>query len=134
MKQDVGDPFGEEVRHTSKEFEAASDHVAGLAARGDGQITPQHLLMFYGLYKQATVGDCQGDKPTIFNPAARSKWFAWKQLEGMDRKIAESEYVKLLKQLDSCWSSATGGVAKPSGVGGPVFSSLAEAEMDCSQV
>lgn len=41
-----------------------------------GVLQPANLtkLIFYGLYKQATVGPCQHAQPSMFNYVARAKW------------------------------------------------------------
>lgn len=76
---------------------------------------------------RATVGDCTGDKPSIFHPSARAKWAAWKQVEGLSASQARSEYVALLRQLQPEWTPGRPGAADKRGVG-PVFSSLAPVE------
>ncbi|GAB4820448.1 hypothetical protein N2152v2_007494 [Parachlorella kessleri] len=69
----------------------------------------------------------------MFNPSARAKWSAWKQLQGVPSSSAQQEYVVLLRKLQPQWNpqSAERGGAKQ-GIGGPVFSSLAAAEDDAT--
>ncbi|XP_049539324.1 acyl-CoA-binding domain-containing protein 6-like [Anopheles darlingi] len=62
-----------------------------------------HLLQFYGLYKQATVGPCNTTKPGIFNMQARAKWFAWHELGQLDAKAAMVRYEQLLNELHPSW-------------------------------
>ncbi|GJX50990.1 strictosidine synthase-like 12-like protein [Tanacetum coccineum] len=40
-------------------------------------------LALYGLYKQATVGPVNTDRPGMFSMAERAKWDAWKAVEGI---------------------------------------------------
>ncbi|CAI4539394.1 CBM_collapsed_G0024330.mRNA.1.CDS.1 [Saccharomyces cerevisiae] len=39
------------------------------------------LLELYALYRQATVGDNDKEKPGIFNMKDRYKWEAWENLK-----------------------------------------------------
>ena len=40
-------------------------------------------LEFYGLFKQATVGDVNTERPGMFDMKGKAKWDAWKAKEGM---------------------------------------------------
>ena len=42
------------------------------------------LLMLYGLYKQATVGDVDGERPGVSDFIARAKWDAWHEVKRSD--------------------------------------------------
>lgn len=57
------------------------------------------LLELYSLYKQATIGDCNTDKPGIFNLREKTKWNSWDKLRGMEQKHAMFLYVKLVEKL-----------------------------------
>ncbi|EFC45268.1 acyl CoA binding protein [Naegleria gruberi] len=61
--------------------------------------TNDDLLLLYSLYKQATVGDCNTDQPSIFYMKDRAKWDAWKGKEGMTKEDAMEQYVALVKEL-----------------------------------
>ncbi|PON94668.1 Membrane-associated diazepam binding inhibitor [Trema orientale] len=61
--------------------------------------TNESLLSLYGLYKQATVGPVNTDRPGIFNLRDRAKWDAWKKNEGKSKDEAMSDYITLVKQL-----------------------------------
>ncbi|WP_278924657.1 acyl-CoA-binding protein, partial [Pseudophaeobacter profundi] len=57
----------------SEKFDQAAKDVNSLK-----ETPPQDdLLEIYGLYKQATTGDCTTDKPGIFDQKGRYKWDAW---------------------------------------------------------
>ncbi|KAG5365841.1 Acyl-CoA-binding protein 2 [Yarrowia sp. B02] len=79
----------------SAEFTAAADSVQKLPK------TPSddELLELYGLYKQATVGDNNTDRPGAFNFKAKYKWDAWDKLKGKSQEEAEQEYIALVKTL-----------------------------------
>lgn len=57
------------------------------------------LLKLYALYKQATVGDVNTERPGMFNLKDRSKWDAWNKLKGMSQEDAEKEYIELVDSL-----------------------------------
>ncbi|AHY79403.1 AQG_2a_G0020620.mRNA.1.CDS.1 [Saccharomyces cerevisiae] len=63
------------------------------------------LLELYALYKQATVGDNDKEKPGIFNMKDRYKWEAWENLKGKSQEDAEKEYIALVDQLIAKYSS-----------------------------
>ncbi|XP_075159459.1 acyl-CoA-binding protein-like [Haematobia irritans] len=51
------------------------------------------FLEFYGLYKQATVGDCNIPEPGTFELKAKAKWNAWNSHKGMSQDAAKAAYV-----------------------------------------
>ena len=58
----------------------------------------EEKLKIYSLYKQATVGDCNIDKPGMFNPTGRAKWNAWNDLKGKSSEDAKKDYVDFVKK------------------------------------
>ncbi|ORX96005.1 hypothetical protein K493DRAFT_337109 [Basidiobolus meristosporus CBS 931.73] len=61
--------------------------------------TIQERLEFYGLYKQATVGNCTISKPPIYDLVARSKWESWCSYKDLEKQHAKERYVELLVQF-----------------------------------
>ena len=61
--------------------------------------TTEELLKLYALYKQATIGDCNTERPGVFNFKDRSKWDAWNNLKGMSQEEAEKEYIAFVDEL-----------------------------------
>ena len=55
------------------------------------------LLRMYALYKQASSGDAEGDRPGDF--VGRAKWDAWQALAGMAKDEAMQTYVDLVESL-----------------------------------
>jgi acyl-CoA-binding protein len=53
------------------------------------------LLKSYALYKQATVGDIRGERPT--DPVGAAKYDAWEQVVGMGTKEAMERYIALIE-------------------------------------
>ena len=52
-------------------------------------------LYFYSYFKQATIGDCNINRPTgIFDITAKLKYDAWKKLEGVSQNEAKKKYIE----------------------------------------
>ena len=60
---------------------------------------PMTLLRMYSLFKQATAGDNQEEKPGFTDIVARAKWDAWDKLRGTASEQAMQDYVDLVKEL-----------------------------------
>lgn len=76
-------------------FEAASVAVKTLAQAPDNEA----LLDLYALYKQATVGDVTGARPSVMDMVGRAKYDAWAQRQGQAREAAMAEYTQLVGRL-----------------------------------
>jgi len=59
----------------------------------------EDLLILYGLFKQATIGDCNTDRPGLLDPKGKAKWDAWNALKGMTKEQAMEEYIMKVEQL-----------------------------------
>ncbi|XP_014242377.1 acyl-CoA-binding protein-like [Cimex lectularius] len=59
----------------------------------------EDLLEVYALYKQATVGDINTDKPGMFDFKGKAKWEAWNKKKGTDQNDAKLSYVEKVKSL-----------------------------------
>jgi acyl-CoA-binding protein len=57
------------------------------------------LLKLYSLYKQATEGDIQGERPGMMDIKARAKYDAWAAIAGMPAEEAMQDYVDLVESL-----------------------------------
>ncbi|EGW30082.1 uncharacterized protein SPAPADRAFT_57544 [Spathaspora passalidarum NRRL Y-27907] len=79
----------------SAEFTAKADAVQNLTTKP----SDDELLKLYGLYKQATVGDVNTDRPSAFDFKGKYKWDAWKALEGKSQEDAEAEYIEFASSL-----------------------------------
>ena len=55
-------------------------------------------LEFYGLYKQATVGDINTSRPGFFDAARRAKWSSWSSKKDMGKEKAMEQYIKLTEK------------------------------------
>jgi acyl-CoA-binding protein len=76
-------------------FEQAVAESKQLPAKPDNMT----LLKIYSLFKQATVGDVQGDRPGMTDFVNRAKWDAWKELKGKSSEDAMQSYIDLIESL-----------------------------------
>ena len=76
-------------------FEQASQDAQQLASRPDNQT----LLRMYSLYKQGSIGDVTGDKPSMTDMVGFAKWSAWNKVKGMTNAEAQQAYVDLVEDL-----------------------------------
>lgn len=76
-------------------FEKAQADSRNLPERPDN-VT---LLKIYALYKQATTGDANGERPGFSDMVGRAKWDAWNALSGTEREDAMQQYIDLVDEL-----------------------------------
>ena len=77
------------------QFEQAVAESKNLPERPDNTT----MLRIYALYKQATDGDAQGERPGFADMVGRMKWDGWKALEGTSSDEAMQSYVDLIESL-----------------------------------
>ncbi|XP_047454814.1 acyl-CoA-binding domain-containing protein 7 [Mugil cephalus] len=77
------------------EFEKVAEDVKKVKTRP----TNEELLVLYGLYKQALVGDVNIDKPGMLDGKGKAKWDAWDSRKGMSKDDAMSAYVTQAKEV-----------------------------------
>jgi diazepam-binding inhibitor (GABA receptor modulator, acyl-CoA-binding protein) len=73
------------------QFEFAVAQVRSIPSSGNGP-SDQEKLTMYGLYKQATVGDCCTSRPGMLDFTGKAKWDAWNCRKGMASDDAMSAY------------------------------------------
>ncbi|WP_434634230.1 acyl-CoA-binding protein [Chromobacterium sp. CV08] len=76
-------------------FTQAQADVKTLSERPDNQT----LLQLYALFKQATEGDANGERPGMMDFINRAKFDAWEKLKGKDAAAAMQEYVDVVNKL-----------------------------------
>ncbi|KAK7109956.1 hypothetical protein V1264_013904 [Littorina saxatilis] len=76
-------------------FTKAAEEVKNLKTKP----SDDEMLKVYGLYKQATVGDCNTSRPGMMDFKGKAKWDAWDGLKGKSQADAKTEYVKLVDEL-----------------------------------
>ncbi|KAG5510652.1 hypothetical protein JKF63_06950 [Porcisia hertigi] len=72
-----------------QEFASAQHGFAAIASKESNEVK----LKFYALFKQATIGDVNTDRPGMFDYAGRAKWDAWSKLKGLSLLDAKRTYV-----------------------------------------
>ena len=77
-------------------FEEAVDLVSNKINK---TLSNDELKEVYALYKQATVGDVNVDRPGMLDFKGKAKWDAWDSKKGMSQDDAKEQYVKLAKEL-----------------------------------
>ncbi|KAJ5672465.1 long-chain fatty acid transporter ACB1 [Penicillium longicatenatum] len=77
------------------QFDQAAKDVNNLKQKPSND----ELLKLYALYKQATVGDCNTERPSAFNLKEKYKWDAWNALKGETNEQAMEQYVKFVDEL-----------------------------------
>lgn len=78
-----------------EKFESASERVHKLEKKPSNQT----LLQLYGLYKQATEGDINEDRPGGFDFKAIAKYDSWASLRGKTPEESMNEYIELVDSL-----------------------------------
>jgi acyl-CoA-binding protein len=78
-------------------FAQATEDVQQLPER-PGNLT---LLRLYALYKQATEGDIQREKPGFTDIVGKYKYDAWAALKGTPQEAAKQQYIELIASLKS---------------------------------
>jgi diazepam-binding inhibitor (GABA receptor modulating acyl-CoA-binding protein) len=73
-------------------------------AQADSKNLPERpdnmtLLKIYALFKQASSGDADGDRPGMTDFVARAKFDAWAELKGTSKDAAMQEYIDLIDSL-----------------------------------
>jgi carboxylesterase len=76
-------------------FESAAVAVKALPRAPDNGA----LLDLYALYKQATAGDCDGQRPGAMDVVGRAKYDAWARRRGVAQDEAMRDYVSLVERL-----------------------------------
>ena len=76
-------------------FEQAQADSKNLPERPDNMT----LLRIYALYKQASGGDVQAERPGFTDMVGRAKWDAWNALKGTSKEEAMRQYVDLIAEL-----------------------------------
>jgi acyl-CoA-binding protein len=77
------------------DFQAAQSRVKQLSKTPP----PAQLLELYSLYKQATVGDVSGGRPSMLDFKGRAKYDAWAERKGTASADAMQAYIDLVARL-----------------------------------
>lgn len=63
------------------------------------KMTDDELLQLYSLFKQATVGDNNTNKPGMLDFKGKAKWEAWNKVKGKSKEESQVEYTAIAKGL-----------------------------------
>jgi acyl-CoA-binding protein len=77
------------------QFEQAQLDSKNLPERPDNMT----LLKIYALFKQASKGDADGERPGFTDMVGRAKWDAWNALKGTSSDEAKQQYIDLIEGL-----------------------------------
>ena len=81
-----------------EQFEQAAADSKNLSVKPSNET----LLQLYSLYKQGSIGDVNADPPANpFDFVAKAKYEAWSALKGKSSTDAMTEYIDLIKKLNS---------------------------------
>ncbi|KAF1800063.1 hypothetical protein FB192DRAFT_1389919 [Mucor lusitanicus] len=90
----------DDICQDDKWFEQAFTYMS----QHDIPLPNDKKLHFYGLFKQATIGDCNIDKPGLFDFVARAKYDAWQGFKGLGFREARNMYIDGVEELKVGWS------------------------------
>ncbi len=79
----------------TEQFTQAQADSKNLPERPDNMT----LLKIYALFKQASSGDVNGERPGMTDFVARAKYDAWAELKGTSKDAAMQEYIALIEDL-----------------------------------
>ena len=79
----------------SAAFAQAAEDSKNLPTRPDNDT----MLKLYALYKQASNGDVQGNRPGFTDFVGRAKYDAWANVKGMAQEAAMQAYIDLVNKL-----------------------------------
>ncbi|KAK2579987.1 hypothetical protein KPH14_012246 [Odynerus spinipes] len=72
-----------------EKFNKAAEEVKELIS----QPSDTDLLELYALFKQATVGDCNTERPGMLDFKGKAKWDAWNSKKGLSQDAAKEQYI-----------------------------------------
>lgn len=78
-----------------EQFEQAAADSKKITSRPSNE----QLLKLYALYKQATEGDVQGTRPSMFDFKGQAKYDAWAREAGKSKDDAMQAYINLVASL-----------------------------------
>ncbi|XP_060525042.1 putative acyl-CoA-binding protein [Cylas formicarius] len=78
-----------------EKFNKAAEDVNKLKSKPSNE----DLLEIYALYKQATVGDVNTDRPGLLDVKGKAKWDAWSGKKGVSKDQAKEQYVAKVQSL-----------------------------------
>nr|AFK10949.1 putative acyl-coenzyme A binding protein [Callorhinchus milii] len=68
--------------------------------------TDEEMLAIYSLYKQATVGDVNTERPGMLDFKGKAKWDAWSKLKGTSKEEAMKLYIAKVEEMKVIYGMA----------------------------
>tara|TARA_A100001011_G_scaffold192549_1_gene201161 strand:- start:2732 stop:2965 length:234 start_codon:yes stop_codon:yes gene_type:complete len=59
----------------------------------------KELLYLYGMYKQATIGNCNHQEPSKINIKQHAKWEAWSMNKDIQKSVAMAFYIAKVDEI-----------------------------------
>merc|ERR1739840_11491 len=82
-----------------KKMSTFEEAVDILSNKMNKTLSNDELKEIYALYKQATVGDINTERPGMLDFKGKAKWDSWKSKEGMSQEDAKQKYIDFGKQM-----------------------------------
>ena len=79
-------------------FDQSAKRVAENSAAMD-KLPNDKKADIYGLFKQATVGDINTERPGMLDFKGKAKWDAWSSKKGITQEEAKQAYIDLINDL-----------------------------------
>ena len=80
-----------------------------------GDRTPEQVLKLYGIYKQATSGDCNEPEPSNKKSHDGLKWSEWYRYKGMPKSMAKRRFITYIATIDPLLIDILPGEKPPEG-------------------
>ena len=64
-----------------------------------GALSNEDKLVFYSLFKQGTIGDCNTTRPGMFDIVGKYKWDAWNSRKNMTCDEAKTAYFAKVEEM-----------------------------------
>merc|ERR1712131_499706 len=82
-------------KKSMSDFEKAAEEVKNLSKKPNND----EMLKLYALYKQGTKGDCDTERPGMFDMTGKAKWDTWNGKKGTSQEDAQTAYIALVGEL-----------------------------------
>jgi len=79
-----------------EDFDAAVDSISNKVNK---TMDNDELKEVYALFKQASIGDINTDRPGMFDMKGKAKWDAWSSKKGMSQDEAKQKYVEFAAKM-----------------------------------
>merc|ERR1712055_1048586 len=87
---------------SQESFDKAAEEVKNLKSKP----TDEEMLEIYALFKQASVGDINTERPGMLDFKGKAKWDAWEKKKGMTKDAAMEAYVAKVEALKDTYGMA----------------------------